>query len=360
MSGGSNAPGGLFGVAFRWSTYSRTLYLLFGFPLSLASWVTLVVLLSVGGGLVITVVGVPLLLVTVYLWCFGADLERLFSNTLLGTNIRPLPFGGESGRLWAPGRLKARLSNRYTWRSLGFLLVVHFPLGIAGFVWVTTVIGTVFNLFAVAFTLVIGAQTDFYGMTLEEPLLAPLFLLGGLAAILPALHLLNLGGWLAGRVTTWCLQSPPTDVPQPQGEALDRVATAAVSWPGVAARRASEGARRERSLQTKVWLGHLALYAAVMLVLFVIDALTRPGEWWALWPMWGWGIALALHTGYLLGGLLGGHALAFAVTNIGFFVIDAELVTDSTWYFWPLLSWASALALHAFLYFGFAPVRSDE
>ncbi|MEO8541280.1 MAG: sensor domain-containing protein, partial [bacterium] len=114
-----------FGVATNWSTYAGIFYLLLSFPLALASWVVLVVLLGVGGGLAITVVGIPLLVVTMYGWCFYADLERLFSNTLLGTAIRPLPFGSAQERRGAWAALRGRLSNSYTWRSLAFLLLVR-------------------------------------------------------------------------------------------------------------------------------------------------------------------------------------------------------------------------------------------
>lgn len=359
MIDGSRAPGGVFGVALRWPTYARTLYLLLSFPISMATWIALVVLLSLGGGLAITVVGVPLLLVTMYLWCIHADLERLFSNTLLQTRIRPLPFGNERGLKWPWERLRARLTNRYTWRTLAFLLLVRFPMGVAGFTWATLIIGTVFQLLSTPFDLLFGIETQAFGWVLDAWWEAAVCVVVGLVLVIPGLHLLNLGGRICGRITEWCLQSPETDVPQPWGEALDRAATAAVTWPGVAGRKLGASAKRERSLQMKVWLAHFGLYAAVMFVLFVIDGLTAPGVWWVLWPMWGWGIALALHTGYLLGGLLGGHALAFAVANLGFFVIDAEIVTDSTWFFWPLVSWAIALAAHAFLYFGFAPVKAE-
>ena len=72
----------------------------------------------------------------------------------------------------------------------------------------------------------------------------------------------------------------------------------------------------------------------------------------------GWGIALALHTGYLLGGHLAGHAFAFVVTNIGLFVIDVRFA-ESTWFFWPLVAWAIAVAAHAYAYFVFAPVEAE-
>ena len=40
---------------------------------------------------------------------------------------------------------------------------------------------------------------------------------------------------------------------------------------------------------------HAAVYAAVMVLLVVIDLLTSPGTIWFIWPLIGWGLAVALH-----------------------------------------------------------------
>lgn len=52
----------------------------------------------------------------------------------------------------------------------------------------------------------------------------------------------------------------------------------------------SIGARRRR------WLGlHAAAFALLNGLLFGVNALTTPGEWWVLFPVIFWGLALALH-----------------------------------------------------------------
>ncbi len=40
---------------------------------------------------------------------------------------------------------------------------------------------------------------------------------------------------------------------------------------------------------------HVAVYAAVMALLVVIDMLTSPGTIWFIWPAIGWGFLVALH-----------------------------------------------------------------
>ena len=43
---------------------------------------------------------------------------------------------------------------------------------------------------------------------------------------------------------------------------------------------------------------HILVYAAVNGALLLIDLLA-PGQWWFLWPMFGWGVALAAHWLYV-------------------------------------------------------------
>jgi len=40
---------------------------------------------------------------------------------------------------------------------------------------------------------------------------------------------------------------------------------------------------------------HAAVYAAVMVLLVAINLLTSPGTIWFIWPLIGWGLAVALH-----------------------------------------------------------------
>lgn len=40
---------------------------------------------------------------------------------------------------------------------------------------------------------------------------------------------------------------------------------------------------------------HAAIYAAVMVLLVLINVLTLPGTIWFIWPLIGWGFAVALH-----------------------------------------------------------------
>jgi hypothetical protein len=346
-----------FGVAARWDTWAALIYLLVSFPLALGSWIALVTLVAVGGGLAITVVGIPLLFFTMLLWCFYADLERILANGLLRTRIRPLPFAREGDQPWIWPRVRARLKNSYTWRALGFLLFIRFPLGLTGFFVLSFTVGTACQWVISGLFVAGGGKEHVFGVFEATTVTHGITLIVlGLLIFAPSLHVVAFAGRLTGRILTACLQSPEGLAGPMEGTSLDRAVTAAVLWPGVVRRRFASP--RVRSVQIRVWEVHLALYLVVTLVLVVINALATPGEWWFVWPAWGWGMPLALHTGYLLAGHLGGHAALFAVANLGFFAIDSSIAGE-TWFFWPLVSWAIALAAHVYLFLGFSPIDPE-
>ena len=40
---------------------------------------------------------------------------------------------------------------------------------------------------------------------------------------------------------------------------------------------------------------HISVYAAVILLLAILDFITSPGVIWFHWPMLGWGVAVVIH-----------------------------------------------------------------
>lgn len=52
---------------------------------------------------------------------------------------------------------------------------------------------------------------------------------------------------------------------------------------------------RDRAEAKYQFLVHAIVYAAVMLLLVVINLLTSPGTLWFIWPLIGWGLAVTLH-----------------------------------------------------------------
>ena len=144
MSESRRAP--FFGVVAEPQSYINILYLLLSFPLGISYFVFLVTGISLGFGLVIIWVGVPILvLVLAGSWAL-CQLERLLAIGLLKEDIPVMARRDgsseqhEDGRSsLGPGerlfiaawrRLKAHLADRLTWTGMLYLFL-KFPLGIA-------------------------------------------------------------------------------------------------------------------------------------------------------------------------------------------------------------------------------------
>ncbi len=119
----------------------------------------------------------------------------------------------------------------------------------------------------------------------------------------------------------------------------------------------------------KAFLTHLATYLVVNAVLFAINATQtlEPGEtreWWAIWPLAGWGIGIAAHAfaewaearsaeGRLLADpdVRGVAVHLFVYLSVNTFLIVLNITTspETLWSIWPLLGWGLGLAAHAWL-----------
>jgi signal transduction histidine kinase len=119
-------------------TYTRIAYLLLAGVLGTIEFTFLVTALSTGVGLAVTLIGIPILIASVYAWGWLAEIERSTIGALTGNQIaspyRPLPEGG----WW--DRLRARLADPATWKDLTFLFL-QFPFGLLSFIVATVVLG---------------------------------------------------------------------------------------------------------------------------------------------------------------------------------------------------------------------------
>jgi hypothetical protein len=112
-------------------------------------------------------------------------------------------------------------------------------------------------------------------------------------------------------------------------------------------RAASASSGRGATVQA-LFFAHLSIYLAVNILLFIINLLATAGFWWFLYPLWAWGMVLALHAGLTFPwrGILGAH-LAFAtVLSAGLMAIDAA-TPGGPWWFYPVGAVAVTLLFHA-------------
>src|SRR5215204_487002 len=81
----------LVGPIFDARTYGRILYMLLALPLGVAEFTFLVTAISFGFGTAITLIGIPILIGTVWAWRWLAQLERRVIGRLVGIEI-PSPY----------------------------------------------------------------------------------------------------------------------------------------------------------------------------------------------------------------------------------------------------------------------------
>ena len=145
------------GVIVNPQSYLNIIYLLLGLPLGIAYFVFVVTGISVGSGLLVIWVGVPILaFVLLGSWAI-CQFERLLVNTLLkeeipridrvDTSRQPESSLGAEERLFigAWRRLKAHLSDRLTWTGILYLLLKG-PIGTGSFVMAVVLISVTGSL----------------------------------------------------------------------------------------------------------------------------------------------------------------------------------------------------------------------
>ena len=201
----SAAPRRFIAVVGRSQTWKNLAYLALAFPLGLAYVIVLSVGLSVGAGLAIVFVGLPILCATLAAWRGMASLERTLARSLLGVRI-PMPPQRESG-LTAWTRVKLWLRDPVTWKSFVFV-IAKLPMGIVALV-VITVPGALALVLALAPVIAIWVPIVFFGWEIDGPLEAlPLLPVGVLASV-ATLHLFNGLSWLYG-LTARVMLGPST------------------------------------------------------------------------------------------------------------------------------------------------------
>jgi len=144
------------GAPFRVQTYKNLLYLALAFPLGLVYFVALVFGVALGVGLLITWIGLPILLVTLFAATVVAGFEAALARYLGGVNASVPTFLAEfdiSGGLVFPGdgfvdAVKRLVTARTTWTSV-VLVLAKFGFGLLSFV-ALTVSGAVTGAFLTA------------------------------------------------------------------------------------------------------------------------------------------------------------------------------------------------------------------
>ena len=193
-----------FGVVTRGETYLNIIYLLLAFPLGTAYFVFLVTGLSLGLGLSITLLGIPILLLMLAAWWGLVVFERQLAIWLLHVDIPPISRNTASGQsAWV--QLKTHLSNPLTWKGLAYLFA-RFPLGIFSFVVAFTLIVLTGALLFAPLTYT-NPESQLYVFswqidTLNEALICSIV---GLGVGLISMHVMNGLAFVSGRFASLML-----------------------------------------------------------------------------------------------------------------------------------------------------------
>ena len=209
MSKLRNVP--FIGVIAEPQSYLNIIYLLLGLPLGIAYFVFLVTGVSVGFGLLVIWVGVPILaLVLLGAWAM-CRFERVLTITLLKEDIPRVArvdtsrqaessLGAEERVLiGAWRRLKAHLSDRLTWLGILYLLL-RFPLGIGSFVMAVVLISVTGSLLGAPAYYWVDEGIDLGIWQVDVLWEAILLTLAGIPAFFATLNLLNGAAFLSGKL----------------------------------------------------------------------------------------------------------------------------------------------------------------
>ena len=225
-----------FGVVARPQTWLGILFHVLAFPFGLFYFVFLVTGISVGVGLVVVWVGIPILLVVAGAWWLFGAFERAQAHYLLGADVAQAPREWEKvDGIW--GKLRAHFGSGATWMDLLYLFakLVFGTISFTLLVIAVSMVGWFLALpFFAAFDVPIVNGTWvpplWFGI-LAVPL--------GILTFFVSLHALNGWSWVCARWAEVMFRGPGTAAagaqPVPAMAGARPVAPAAGVQPGPAA-----------------------------------------------------------------------------------------------------------------------------
>src|SRR5215217_8409782 len=182
------------GVARDPQSYRNLLYLVLALPLGTAYVVILVAGLSAGAGLAVILVGIALLLATLFALRAMAAVERMLARRLLRISIHP-PLEGGIHADWRQ-RVQMWLRDPVTWKSLVFLLG-KLPMGLLASAAIF-LLGLSSVVLTFAPVLVAITPVIFFGWEIDNPVAAIAAVPAGVLLFLSCLHLFNGIAWIYG------------------------------------------------------------------------------------------------------------------------------------------------------------------
>ena len=134
------------------------IYLLLSLPIGILYFVVLITGFSLGAGLLITLIGIPILVAMIFVTYILGDLDRKMTSLLLGVNIAK-PEARPSNDDSARAILVAQVKSLQFWKELGYLLL-KMPLGLISFTIAIVLVTLSLGFIAAPFVLVYFPQAQ--------------------------------------------------------------------------------------------------------------------------------------------------------------------------------------------------------
>ncbi|MEN5118323.1 sensor domain-containing protein [Luteimonas sp. TWI662] len=198
----SSLVGRFFGVAGDPRTWSSLFYMLLSLATGIFYFLWVVLGLSISGGLVIVLVGIPLLILFLGSVRVLSLVEGRLVEVMLGERMPRRPLYAAHGRSWT-SRIGEMFTDARTWSTLLYMLLM-LPLGIVYFTLVVTLISASLPLIAAPLSLLPGLNLNVWIGGIDVPRQAPFLLplLSGIGVLLlfATLHLCRGIGRLHGAI----------------------------------------------------------------------------------------------------------------------------------------------------------------
>jgi uncharacterized membrane protein len=196
-------PGRFFGVAADPHTYGALFYMLLSLATGIFYFTWVVTGASLSLGLLVLIVGVPLLLLFLLSVRLLSLVEGRVVEVLLGERMPRRPLYTQRDKPWLT-RLKELFTDGRTWTAMGYMLLMM-PLGTAYFTAVVSLLSVSLSLIAAPVLLVLGSvgaiNVDGLSITPASPWMWPLCMVAGVVLLFATLHLARavgrFHGWLA-------------------------------------------------------------------------------------------------------------------------------------------------------------------
>lgn len=177
-----------FHVILEPQTYFNILYLVISFPLGAAYFSFLLLGLSLGLSLFITLLGIPILIGMLFAWWSLLVFERKIIIILLSKRLPKIQTRMHAKKYTFWQNISLHLTDSLTWRGLIYLFL-RFPLGIFSFLLVFSLLSITLSLLIGPLTvLLVPTLTSIYSFTFIQ---ASFLAIGGIIFLTISLHVTN-------------------------------------------------------------------------------------------------------------------------------------------------------------------------